>query len=311
MPLSWNEIRDRAIAFSKEWEGEESERAEAQSFWNGFFEVFGINRRRVAIFEKQVDLSKARRKLKGGRIDAFWKGVLLIEHKSAGGDLDRAFGQAADYFDGIAERDLPSYILVSDFKRFRLYDIEGDKHWEFPLKDLHKQVKRFGFIAGYAPQEIKPQDPVNVKAAEQMGRLHDLLKASGYTGHDLEVLLVRLVFCLFADDTGIFPKQSFRDWLEARTAEDGSNLGPQLALLFQVLNTQKEKRQKNLDEQIAEFAYVNGKLFEEPLQVASFDSKMRATLLDCCKLNWGAVSPAVFGRETRTGYSSSTRSFTR
>lgn len=70
MPLSWNEIRDRAIAFSKEWESEESERAEAQSFWNGFFEVFGINRRRVASFEKQVDLSRVKRKLKSGRIEA-------------------------------------------------------------------------------------------------------------------------------------------------------------------------------------------------------------------------------------------------
>lgn len=295
MPLSWNEIRDRAIAYSKEWEGEESERAEAQSFWNDFFAVFGVHRRRVAVFEKQVELSRAKRKLKGGRIDAFWKGVLLIEHKSAGADLDRAFGQAADYFDGIPERDLPNYILVSDFQRFRLYDLEADAHWEFQLADLHKHIKRFGFIAGYAPQEIKPQDPVNIRAAEEMGRLHDLLKASGYTGHDLEVLLVRLVFCLFADDTGIFPKQSFRDWLEARTAEDGSDLGPQLALLFQVLNTSAEKRQKNLDEQIAEFAYVNGRLFEEPLRVASFDSKMRATLLDCCTLNWGAVSPAIFG----------------
>lgn len=295
MPLSWNEIRDRAIAFSKEWEGEERERAEAQSFWNDFFEVFGISRKRVAAFEKQVDLSHAKRKLKGGRIDAFWKGVLLIEHKSAGKDLDKAFGQAIDYFDGLPERDLPSYILVSDFARFRLYDIEGGQHWEFPLKDLHKHIKRFNFIAGYAPQEIKPQDPVNIKAAEQMGRLHDQLKASGYTGHGLEVLLVRLVFCLFADDTGIFSKQSFRDWIEARTQEDGSDLGPQLALLFQVLNTPKEKRQKNLDEQLTDFAYINGKLFDEALRVASFDGKMRAALLDCCKLNWGSVSPAIFG----------------
>lgn len=295
MPLSWNQIRDRAIAFSKEWEDAESEQAEAQSFWNGFFDVFGISRKRVASFEKQVDLTKAGHKLKGGRIDAFWKGVLLIEHKSAGRDLDKAFGQAIDYFDGLAERDLPNHILVSDFQRFRLYDLEKDEHWEFKLKDLHKHIKRFGFIAGYAPQEIKPQDPVNIKAAEQMGRLHDQLKASGYGGHGLEVLLVRLVFCLFADDTGIFNKQSFRDWLEARTAEDGSDLGPQLALLFQVLNTDKPKRQKNLDEQLAEFPWVNGKLFEETLQVASFDSKMRGVLLDSCKLNWGAVSPAIFG----------------
>jgi len=295
MPLSWNEIRDRAIAFSKEWEGEKREQAEAQSFWNDFFEVFGISRRRVAVFEKQIEISKGKRKLRAGRIDAFWKGVLLVEHKSAGQNLDRAFAQATDYFEGLPERDLPNYILVSDFARFRLYDLEGDGHWEFPLKELHKNVKRFGFIAGYAPQEIKPQDPVNIKAAEQMGRLHDALKASGYTGHDLEVLLVRLVFCLFADDTGIFNKQSFRDWLEQRTAEDGSDLGQQLALVFQVLNTPPEKRQKALDEQIASFAYINGKLFEESLQVASFDRKMRQILLDSCALNWGAVSPAIFG----------------
>lgn len=113
MPLSWNEIRDRALAFSREWVDAASERAESQSFWNDFFNVFGINRKRVAIFEKQVALTRGGAKFKDGRIDAFWKGVLLIEHKSAGADLDRAFSQAADYFEGLAERDLPRYILGS------------------------------------------------------------------------------------------------------------------------------------------------------------------------------------------------------
>ena len=291
MPLPWPEIRDKAIAFSREWQQAESERAEAQTFWNEFFAVFGVPRRRVASFEEPVKKLGAKK----GRIDAFWKGQLVVEHKSRGEDLDRAFVQALDYFPGIADRDLPRYVLVSDFAQFRLYDLDADTHTEFALKDLHKHVKRFGFIAGYAPQEIKPQDPVNIKAAEQMGRLHDLLKASGYAGHDLEVLLVRLVFCMFADDTGIFSKQSFRDWLEARTAEDGSDLGQNLALLFQVLNTHKDKRQKNLDEQLATFDYINGKLFEETLQLAAFDRRMRSTLLDCCALNWGAVSPAIFG----------------
>jgi hypothetical protein len=291
MPLPWNEIRDRAIGFARDWQDAASERAEAQTFWNEFFAVFGVPRRRVASFEEPV------RKLgeKRGRIDAFWKGILVVEHKSRGQDLDRAFVQALDYFPGIADRDLPKYVLVSDFARFRLYDLDAGTHTELALKNLHKHIKRFGFIAGYAPQEIKPQDPVNIRAAEQMGRLHDLLKDAGYSGHDLEVLLVRLVFCLFADDTGIFSKQSFRDWIESRTAEDGSDLGPQLALLFQVLNTPEDHRQSNLDEQIAAFAYVNGKLFEETLQLASFDRRMRATLLDCCALNWGAVSPAIFG----------------
>lgn len=296
MPLSWNEIRSRAHAFSNKWVDEESERAEAQSFWNDFFAVFGIERKRVAIFEKQVNIARVGEKLKHGRIDAFWKGMLLIEHKSRGADLNRAFNQAADYFDGIAERDLPRYILVSDFERFRLYDLEDDTETEFKLADLHKRIKHFAFIAGYRTQVITPQNPVNIKAAERMGKLHDRLKASGYEGHPLEVLLVRLLFCLFAEDTGIFqPAGSFRIWLDERTAQDGSDLGPQLALFFQVLNTPENKRSENLDEQLAAFPYVNGKLYEETIPIAGFDSAMRDALLDCCALDWAAISPAIFG----------------
>ena len=296
MPLSWNEIRSRALVFSNEWADEASERAEAQSFWNDFFAVFGIGRKRVAIFEKQVAMTRAGEKLKHGRIDAFWKGMLLIEHKSRGADLDRAFAQAADYFDGILERDLPRYILVSDFERFRLYDLEDDTETAFKLADLHKHIKHFGFVAGYRTQVIAPQNPVNIKAAERMGRLHDRLKASGYEGHALEVLLVRLLFCLFAEDTGIFqPAGSFRIWLDERTAPDGSDLGPQLAQFFQVLNTLEDKRSKHIDEQLAAFPYVNGRLLEETLSIAAFDSAMREALLDCCALDWSAISPAIFG----------------
>jgi hypothetical protein len=296
MPLSWNEIRNRAHEFSKRWEGESSERAEAQSFWNEFFAVFGIERKRVAVFEKQVEITRAGHKLKHGRIDAFWKGMLLIEHKSLGQDLSRAFAQAADYFDGLAERDLPRYILVSDFARFRLYDLEENTETEFKLAGLHKRIKHFAFIAGYRTQTIAPQNPVNIKAAERMGKLHDALKAAGYEGHPLEVLLVRLLFCLFAEDTGIFqPANAFRMWIEERTAQDGSDLGPQLARLFQALNKPENERSKNLDEQIAAFPYVNGKLFEEMLPIADFDLAMREALLDCCALDWSSISPAIFG----------------
>ena len=296
MPLSWNEIRSRAHEFSRHWAGETSERAEAQSFWNEFFAIFGIERKRVASFEKQVKLSRAGEKLKHGRIDAFWKGTLLIEHKSAGQDLDRAFAQGIDYFDGLAERDLPRYILVSDFARFRLHDLEAGSEVEFKLADLHKHIKHFAFVAGYRTQEIAPQNPVNIKAAERMGALHDLLKASGYAGHALEVLLVRLLFCLFAEDTGIFqPASAFRLWLEERTDADGADLGPQLALLFQVLNTPEVSRGSTLDEQLAAFPYVNGRLFEEALPIASFDRAMRDALLECCALDWSSISPAIFG----------------
>jgi hypothetical protein len=292
MPLSWNEIRDRAIAFSRDWAHAESEDADGKSFWDSFFQVFGVPRRRFATFETRVKQIDG----KDGYIDLLWKGVLLVEHKSRGKNLDRAYKQARDYFPGIKDRDLPRYILVSDFARFRLYDLERDDVHEFRLSQLKDRIKLFGFMAGYQVQEIKPQDPVNIKAAEQMGRLHDLLKASGYVGHSLEVLLVRILFCLFADDTGIFlPAQAFRAWLEERTSEDGSDLGPRLAQLFQVLNTPEHARSKALDEQLAAFPYVNGKLFEEQLPLAAFDTKMRESLLDCCGLDWSAISPAIFG----------------
>ena len=292
MPLSWNEIKGRAIAFAKEWSAASDERAEAQSFWIEFFAVFGLSPKRIASFEHAV------KKHGGGQgfVDLFWPGMLLVEHKSRGKSLDRAFDQALDYFPGIAERDLPRHVLVSDFARLRITDLVAGSVTEFALADLHKHIRRFAFIAGYQVQEIKPQDPVNLRAAERMGKLHDTLKASGYDGHPLEVLLVRLLFCLFADDTGIFqPAQSFRAWVEERTAEDGSDLGPQLAALFQVLNTPEAKRSKALDEQLAAFPYVNGALFAEALPLAAFDAAMRERLLDACAIDWSAISPAIFG----------------
>lgn len=185
MLLSWNEIKTRALAFAQEWEHEASEDAEAKSFWDGFFNIFGISRRRVASFEEPVKKLGDKR----GFIDLFWKG-LLVEHKSRGKNLDRAYTQALDYFPGILERDLPKYILVSDFARFRLYDLEADEQHESALRDLHKYVRVFGFIAGDQIHKIKEQDPVNIKAAEQMGQLHDQMKAVGYEGHALEVYLV-------------------------------------------------------------------------------------------------------------------------
>ncbi|MGH8400997.1 MAG: type IIL restriction-modification enzyme MmeI, partial [Gammaproteobacteria bacterium] len=214
-PLSPNEIRDRALAFARDWEGERREKAESQTFWNEFFNVFGISRRRVASFEEFVkpirkrleesDLSRKGIKAAGvGFIDLLWKGVLIAEHKSAGKDLDSAYQQALDYFASLPERDLPRYVIVSDFARIRLYDLDARTEEEFPLRELHKKIGLFGFISGYTTQRIEEQDPVNIKAAEKMGRLHDQLKAGGYAGHELEVLLVRILFCLFAEDTTIF-----------------------------------------------------------------------------------------------------------
>lgn len=298
MPLSWNEIKLRATAFSKEWENETSEDAEAKSFWDGFFNVFGISRRRVATFEHAVKSPLPVGEGPGvrpGFIDLLWKGVILIEHKSRGKDLNRAYQQAKDYFPGLKDKELPRYILVSDFEKFRLHDLDENTSSEFTLSELVNNISLFGFIAGYQKRTYKEQDPVNIEAAELMGRLHDKLKAIGYEGHHLEVYLVRLLFCLFADDTSIFERGIFYDYIDLKTNEDGSDLARAIAELFQVLNTPAGNRFKNLDESLAAFPYVNGKLFEEYLPLASFDSEMRRTLLDCCLLDWGKISPAIFG----------------
>ena len=119
-------------------------------------------------------------------------------------------------------------------------------------------MRLFGFIAGYETRSFGEQDPVNIKAAEKLGKLHDQLKAVGYEGHPLEVFLVRLLFCLFAEDNAIFERQQFKELVELRSAEDGSDLAALLANLFQVLDTPPLKRLKNLDEQLAAFAYING-----------------------------------------------------
>ncbi len=294
MALSWNEIKERALAFSIEWEGTFSEDADAKPFLVDFFNVFGLNQRKVAAFEHKV------KKLgnSDGYIDMLWKGWLLVEMKSKGKDLTKAYGQAKGYIHGLHKLDIPKYVLVCDFETFRLYDLEEtgeDEYIEFKLHEFVHHVELFGFIAGYQKKVYREEDPVNVKAAELMGKLHDRLQEIGYEGHPLEVYLVRLLFCLFAEDTSIFEKQQFQDFIEERTSEDGSDLAAKIQEIFQVLNTPMEKRFKNLDEQLNAFPFVGGKLFLEILPVAHFDSKMRQTLLECCYLDWSKISPAIFG----------------
>ncbi|HAQ18013.1 MAG TPA: SAM-dependent methyltransferase [Prolixibacteraceae bacterium] len=291
MALGWNEIKERAVKFSKEWAGTFNEEADAKPFLVEFFNVFGINNRRVASFEHRIkklgDLD--------GYIDLLWKGTILIEMKSRGKNLDKAFQQAKEYLHGLKQHELPKYILVSDFENFRLFNMENGIENSFLLKELVNNVKLFGFIAGYTQQTFKAEDPVNIEAAYLMGKLHDALKDAGYTGHELEKYLVRLLFCLFAEDTTIFDKRLFQEYIENKTNDDGTDLGLHLAQLFQVLNTPPEKRQKTLDESLTMFPYVNGELFAEQLSFASFNKKMRQSLLNCCTLDWSKISPAIFG----------------
>ena len=207
---------------------------ETQSFYNAFFDVFGVRRRNVARYEAHV----AKLDNRSGFIDLFWPGVLLVEQKSAGRDLKVAYVQAGEYFDALPERARPRFILVSDFQTFELHDLDERKVVTFSLVDLPAHVEAFGFILGVQRRTFRDQNPANIEAAELVGRLHDALADAGHRGHDLERFLVRIVFCMFADDTGVFePRDIFLDLIEMRTGEDGADLGLWLAHWFEVLDT--------------------------------------------------------------------------
>ena len=185
---------------------------------------------------------------------------------------------------------------MSDFQSFELHDLDEGEVVAFPLADLSAHVESFGFILGVQRRTFRDQDPANIQAAELVGRLHDALADAGHRGHDLERFLVRLVFCMFADDTGVFePRDIFLDFIETRTGEDGADIGPWLAQLFEVLDTREGERAATLDEDLARFPYVNGDLFRGHLWTFSFDAAMRGALLDACRFDWSNISPAIFG----------------
>lgn len=306
MPLSWNEIRTRAAGFVLEWQDKAPsarEEADAQTFQTDFLNIFGVSRRQVATFESRVKIGGQADlfgETSGGRrgyIDLFWKGRIMIEMKTPGKDLKKAYQQAKEYAENLPPADLPIGILICDFVTFEYYNLEenGEPVF-FALQAMPKYVELFGYLAGYASIEFAEANPVDIEAAEHMGELHDALLQNGYSGHELEMYLVRLLFCLFADATGIFGKKNlFFDYVRQRTNVDGSDLALHLGLLFDTLNKPIAKRLKNLDEQLNLFPYVDGSLFEERLETAAFNSDMRRTLLKCCALDWGQIKPEIFG----------------
>ncbi|MDQ2771016.1 MAG: class I SAM-dependent DNA methyltransferase, partial [Bacteroidota bacterium] len=291
MPLSLAELRHRAAAFAHEYADTASERAESQSFWRDFLDVFGQNRRRVAQFEVPVKKADGAQ----GFIDMFIPGKLIVEQKTLGRDLSKATQQARDYFPGLPDYKLPRYVLVSDFARFRLHDLDTGLESSFALAELPEQLHLFGFLSGYQAHATAPDDPANAEAAELMAALHDALLDGGYHGHALEVLLVRLLFCLFAEDTAILETDEFRAFLENHTAPDGSDLGPRLAQFFQTLDQAEATRAKALPAYLASLPYVNGALFREDFRFPAFTEATRAQLIRCTYFDWSRISPAVFG----------------
>jgi type I restriction-modification system DNA methylase subunit len=306
--LNWNEVHDRAIAFARAWAEAASEHADKQSFWNDFFGVFGRERRTVATFEVAVKNIRG----KYSFIDLLWSGVLLVEHKSAGKSLDAAESQAFKYIADLLREDPtckpPRYVVVSDFQHFALYDLEPDEPAKlqdasgiqhtvttFPLAKFHRYIRHFAFIKGERAVKIDPEDPANEEAYGRMSELHRQLDAGGFSGSNLEKLLVRILFCLFAEDTGVFEPNAFSAFIRNKTQEDGSDLGARLNELFYYLNTPREHWPAAAAEAFEGFQYVNGQLFADALAFAPFNRNMRQALLDATDFQWERVSPAVFG----------------
>ena len=310
--LSLNEIRSRVDAFVAEWRDETSENSESQSFWNDFFNCFGISRRRVATFERWATRATTGAK---GRIDVFWPGVLIAEQKSAGAMRDdSAEQQANDYLVGgdIKANEYPRYIITSDFRTIRLTDLEAQNSNQtvtFPLTDLSKRLEDFAWIAGYQPRKFSTAEETaaSVKAASLMANLYVAL--TGDADEDLvedakdesdqslvvSVMMTRLLFLMFGDDAGLWEKGLFNDFLMNRTEADGSDLGSQLNALFDVINTREHRRSSKTDAAMLAFPYVNGALFGGRDVTQFFDSKMRDAVIQASAFEWTAISPAVFG----------------
>lgn len=295
--LSMNEIRTRAAQFSREWMDEPGdERQQAQSFVRDLLGVYGITQTRAAFYEKRVKRSSTGAR---GYIDALIPGLALIEMKSAGKDLVTAEQQALDYIDDLPDPEVPRWVLTSDFRRLRLLDLHAETEAvrEFSLEQLRDNADALAFLAGYGERSFgsKAQESASIKAAKLMASLYEALEGSGYEDHEASVFLVRTLFALYADDAGVWDRDLFLEFLETRTAEDGSDLGPQLSLLYQVMGREPSRRQSNLDELIARFPYVNGGIFEEAVSIPAFDAGMRGRLIAAAMFNWSAISPAIFG----------------
>lgn len=281
-----NEVRDNLARFVIEWKDAAFERQHAQGFWREFFACFGIGGASSVLYEKKVT------KLGGaaGYIDSFIPGKLIVEAKSGGKNLSGAFDQASDYFLALSEAERPRYILVSDFQTWQLTDLSKDISWDIALDDLPTKAHLFRFLFDDHEVEVAEERVADRAAAYKVSKLHKVLLDNGLTGINLDVFLTRLLFCFFADDTGLFPNGDFHRLIKKTPA---AKLGATLAQLFQTLN--KEERPESLDEDLARFPYVNGSLFRENLDIPSFDRQSYKLVLETSSLDWSGISPAIFG----------------
>ena len=280
--------------FAKKWKKSTSEASDKQPYWDALFKAFGRNRESVATFELPA---KTRLNPSGkGDIDLLWPGVLLVEHKSRGKDLDEALVQANGYLAELEGDDIPRYVILCDFFKFVLIDLKEDgKRYEFTINELPKKIYLLKFMWEDNATPVAQDIPVNVKASEIMGRIYDELRAAKYSEEDMEYLLTRLTFCLFAEDVGIFNKNQFLDYINASLKNGAQGLGSRLIELFDTLNKPKKDRMTTLDKDLKAFEYINGGLFERHIDVPSFTVRSSQLLKEAASYNWNGISPVIFG----------------
>jgi len=291
MRLTMAEVKKRLQAFVHSFKDAADEQKQASIFWTRFYECFGIRPESATIYEHAV------RKLNGarGRIDSFIPGLLIVEHKSKGKSLDTAYEQASDYFLALCAAERPKYIITSDFARFELHDLVANETHKCTLQELPSKASWFKFLLEGETAEIVEETPINRDAAYAISRIHEALLRANFKGRDLEIFLTRLLFCMFADDTGIFGENNMLRRLVENTRQDGADLGARLTELFDVFDQKIDDRQKKLDDDLAAFPYINGALFTERARIPAFDSGLRDLLMECVVLDWTGISPAIFG----------------
>ena len=299
-----------ASAFAERWKGRGYERGESQPFWIDLLSnVYGIETPSDGFisFEdhRMVDASN----FIDGRILST---KVLIEQKSLGKDLRAGirqsdgsllnpFQQARRYVVSLPVSEHPRWIVTCNFSEFLVYDMEqpNGEPEQILLENLGKEYYRLQFLVDAKSDHLSKEMEVSIQAGEIVGRIYEaLLKQYDDNSPEalrwLNILCVRIVFCLYAEDAGIFTRDQFHDFLVIYEAKD---LRRALRDLFEVLNTPKEKRSKYLQEELAAFPYTNGGLFEEEIEIPQFTEELKETLLQNASLDfdWSEISPTIFG----------------
>ncbi len=297
MNLSPDEMHRRAFDFVHQWQNfDDKEIAESQTFWNDLFAVYGKQRSELARFEKSV------KRMSGtGRIDLFWPGQLLVEQKGPAVALDdKVNTQAFDYIDSLSEEEKPRYVVLCNFKEFIVHNLTTQTQERFSLNDFVSKVHVFQFIAGYSEVITYQEEKMSLKAAALLGELYTVIEAGDNTPSlELNYFMVRLLYCFFADHTGLFSDQltnrPFHHYLETHSQSNGADLSHHINDIFEVLNTPFDRRDLRLPEALKSFPYVNGALFSDTSYRLYGNASIRQKILEVAAFEWAQISPAIFG----------------